>query len=125
MTKTTSKLYEFNVKFEEKSIAGPYGLNIIFSGDAVFYERLVTVAKNDSVLLTRRTLPFLMKLLHQEKYFFYLEQQSNKKTKHVQWNLEHILRKEKDMLVFKNKEDAHEVQKALLFHLNLFAREEP
>ena len=82
------------------------------------------MAQTDSVILTCQTLPFLMKLLHQEKYFFYLEQRSNKKSKHVQWSLEHILRREKDMLVFKNKEDAHEVQKAILFYLNLFAREE-
>ena len=128
MIRTFPKLYNFNVVVEENpNDQELYRLNLTFSGDDDFYNRLISVAKNDSVVLTWRSLPFFMKYLKYlqlDKYLFYLEQQSNKKSKHVQWSLEHILRREKDILVFKNKEDAHEVQKALLFYLNLFAREE-
>jgi len=128
MISTFPKLYNFNVVVEENSNNQElYSLNLTFSGDEDFYNRLISVAKNDSVVLTWRSLPFFikyLKYLQLDKYLFYLEQQSNKKSKHVQWSLEHILRREKDILVFKNKEDAHEVQKALLFYLNLFAREE-
>lgn len=123
MTNTTSKLYEFNVAVEEKSM-NKYFLNLIFLGDGAFYERLITIAKHDSVFLTRHSLPFLMKLLHQEKYIFYLEQKSRKKSKHVQWSLEQILNKDTDLLVFDDLKEAYEVKKALLFYINLFAREE-
>ncbi|MDX1805416.1 MAG: hypothetical protein R3267_00140 [Paenisporosarcina sp.] len=125
MISTFPKLYKFNVVVEENlNDQGLYRLNLNFSGDEDFYNRLISIAQTDSVLLTCRTLPFLMKVLHQEKYFFYLEQQTNKKSKHVQWSMENILRRDKELLFFNNKEDALEVQKALLFHLNLFAREE-
>lgn len=128
MPESVEKLYEFNVVVEENPKAQePYRVFLTFSGDKEFYERLISVAKDDSVVLTWRTLPFFvkyLKYLQLEKNLFYLEQQSNKRSKHVQWSLEHILRIDKELLVFKSEEDAHEVQKALLFYLNLFAREE-
>jgi hypothetical protein len=121
----TKPLYEFKVVVEENlSAQMPYRLTVTFSGDTDFYERLIAVAKNDNALFTRRTLPFFLKLLHQEKYLFYFEQRTNKKSKHVQWSLEDILRQEKDTLTFKDKEDVLIVRQALLSHLNLFAREE-
>jgi len=78
MTNITSKLFEFNVIVEEKSV-NTYCLNVMYLGDDAFYERLISVAKNDSVVLTWRSLPFFMKYLKYlqlEKYLFYLENSS-------------------------------------------------
>lgn len=125
MNHTIAELYKFNVLLkEQEDNVGYYSLNVFFLGDHDFYNRLISVAKKDSVLLTCRAMPFFMKLLHQEKYLFYFEQASKKKTKHVQWSIERILRNEEDHVQLENSEDAQEIQKAILFHLNLFAREE-
>lgn len=125
MNSVNAPLYEFKVVIEENSTAQmPYRLIVNFTGDIDFYERLVSVAKEDRALLTRRTLPFFLKLLHQEKYLFYFEQQTSKKSKHVQWSLEDILRQRKDTLTFKDREEVLIFRQALLTHLNLFAREE-
>ncbi len=125
MNNVNAPLYEFKVVVEENSATQmPYRLIVNFTGDIDFYERLVSVAKEDRALLTRRTLPFFLKLLHQEKYLFYFEQQTNKKSKHVQWSLEDILKQRKDTLTFKDREEVLIFREALLTHLNLFAREE-
>jgi len=62
-----------------------------------------------------------LKLLHQEKYLFYFEQQTSKKSKHTQWSLEDILR-EKDTLTFRDRDDVLIVQHALLTHLNIIRK---
>lgn len=119
------KLYKFNVLVkEQEDNRGYYTINVFFLGDHEFYNKLISVANKDSALLTCRPMPFFMKLLHQEKYLFYFEQASKKKTKHLQWSIEKILRNEEDDLHIKNSEDAQEIQKGILDHLNLFAREE-
>lgn len=125
MNNIDAPLYEFKVVIEENPTAKrPYRLIVNFTGDLDFYKRLVSVAKEDRALLTRRTLPFFLKLLHQEKYLFYFEQKTSKKSKHVQWSLEFILRQEKDTLTFKDRDDVLIFRQALLTHLNLFARQE-
>lgn len=125
MNNVNTPLYDFKVIIEENSTAEkPYRLTVTYTGDIDFYERLVSVAKEDRALLTRRTLPFFLKLLHQEKYLFYFEQQTSKKSKHTQWSLEDILRQEKDTLTFRDRNDVLIVRHALLTHLNLFARQE-
>lgn len=125
MNNIDAPLYEFKVVIEENSTAKkPYRIIVNFTGDINFYERLVSVAKEEGALLTRRTLPFFLKLLHQEKYLFYFEQQTSKKSKHAQWSLEDILRQEKDTLTFRDRDDVIIFRHALLVHLNLFARQE-
>lgn len=125
MINLNAPFYEFKVVIEENLTAQkPFRLIVNFTGSIDFYERLVSVAKEDRALLTRRTLPFFLKLLHQEKYLFYFEQQTSKKSKHTQWSLEDILRQEKDTLTFRDRDDVLIVRHALLTHLNLFARQE-
>lgn len=125
MNHTNAELYKFNVLVkEQEDNKGFYSLNVFFSGNHDFYNKLISVAKKDSALLICRAMPFFMKLLHQEKYLFYFEQASKKKTKNLQWSIEKILRNEEDNLQIKNSEDALEIQKGILDHLNLFAREE-
>lgn len=125
MNHTHDELYKFYVLVkEQEDNRGSYTINVFYSGDHDFYNKLISVAKKDSALLTCRALPFFMKLLHQEKYLFYLEQASTKNTKHLQWSIEKILRNEEDVFHIKNNEDAQIIQKGILDHLNLFAREE-
>lgn len=63
-------LYEFNVLVEENpNTELPYRLIVDFSIDNDSYEGQISIAKNDQAFLTRRTLPFLLRLLHQEKNF--------------------------------------------------------
>ena len=96
MNNVNAPLYEFKVVIEESLIAQkPFRLIVNFTGDIDFFEKLVSVAKEDRALLTRRTLPFFLKLLHQEKYLFYFEQQTSKESKHPQWSLEDILRQKR------------------------------
>ena len=71
MNNVNAPLYEFKVVIEENLIAQkPFRLIVNFTGDIDFFEKLVSVAKEDRALLTRRTLPFFLRLLHQEKYLF-------------------------------------------------------
>jgi len=124
MENKTSSLYDFQVVVEENLTAQePYRVYVNFSGDATFFERLVTVAKKDRVLFTGRPAPFTMKLLFRTKYLFYLEQQTDQKLKFLHWNLEDILRQKKDILIFKDKDLVTEFRSALLTYLNQFAKE--
>jgi len=125
MNNVNAPLYEFKVVIEENLIAQkPFRLIVNFTGDIDFFEKLVSVAKEDRALLTRRTLPFFLRLLHQEKYLFYFEQQTSKESKHPQWSLEDILRQKKDTLTFRDRDEVLIFRHALLTHLNLFARQE-
>lgn len=124
MNKPAPPLYEFKVMVEEDPTAEvPYRLYVTFTGDPDFYEKLIEVAKDDRVLFTGRTAPFIVKLIHREKYFFYFEQETDKKSKYAQWKLEDILRKEYDLLTFQDREYVIEFRKALWNNLNLFAKE--
>lgn len=120
----TTPLFEFRVIVEEDLTAQlPFQVYVNFSGDPEFYEKLVLVAKKDRVLLTGRPAPFTMKLLFRTKYLFYIEQQTNQKLKFLHWSLEDILRKKKDMLIFKDRVFVIEFREALLTYLNQFAKE--
>lgn len=117
-------LYEFRIIVEENLLATePYRVLVDFSGDNDFYNKLLTAAKRDHVLLTGRPAPFVMKFLFKTQYIFYLEQQKNKPLKYSHWNLEDILKNKDGLLSFRDKAFVIEFREALVSYLNQFAKE--
>lgn len=124
MENKTTPLYKFKVIVKEDVAAEqPFHVHVDYYGKSDFFERLVTIAKRDRVLLTGRPAPFTMKLLFRTKYLFYLEQQTNEKLKFLHWSLEDILNKKEDLLFFSDRVFVIEFREALLTYLYQFAKE--
>ncbi|MDN4492831.1 hypothetical protein [Ureibacillus aquaedulcis] len=125
MVNTTPK-YEFEIIVQEDLNAeSPYRVYVEYFGDSDFYEKLIEIARRDRVLFTGRPAPITMKWLFKTNYLYYLEQKTNKKInpKYLSWNLEDILRKKDDLLLFKDKAVVIEFRKALFTFLNEFAQQ--
>ncbi len=110
---------------EDQSAELPYRVYVDYIGDLDFYEKLIGIASRDRVLFTGRPAPITMKWLFKTNYLYYLEQKTNKKMnpKHLSWNLEDILRKKENLLLFKDRAVVIEIRKALLTFLNEFAQQ--
>ncbi|KGR74233.1 hypothetical protein [Ureibacillus sinduriensis] len=118
--------YEFKIMVQEVLNSElSYRIYVEYIGDLDFYEKLIGIAIRDRVLFTGRPAPITMKWLFKTNYLYYLEQKTDKKTnpKYLSWNLEDILRKKDNLLLFNDRVLVIEFQKALLTFLNEFAQQ--
>lgn len=110
---------------EDQSAELPYRIYVDYIGDLDFYEKLIGIASSDRVLFIGRPAPIMMKWLFKTNYLYYLDQKTNKKMnpRYLSWNLEDILRKKENLLLFKERAVVIEIRKALLTFLNEFAQQ--